>query len=72
MWNEIKRYLISSFYTFLAAFFVVILASWNNLSANIFDGATWIGVLLVALRAGMKFAGEFILPLLIDLFRKQK
>ncbi len=72
MWPEIKRYLISSVYTFLTAFLVVILAMWGTLNTNVFDGAAWTGVLMAGLRAGIKLTGEFLLPLLIDVFRRQK
>lgn len=60
-----KRYLISSLYTFLAGFIPVVWISLESVQENwsmALQASFWVGVGLVALRAGVKAVGEFLAP----------
>lgn len=63
---HLKRYLISSLYTFIGAFLISIWAMWGQLNQNVFDMATIISVIAAALRAAIKVTGEYLLPNLIE------
>jgi len=64
--QDLKRYLVSSAYTFVAVFLGVLLANWKILNQDIFSGTLWVTTLLTCVRASIKFTGEYLLPLVIE------
>jgi len=59
--NSMKKYLISSFVTFVAGFFLVLLTNWDGVTLEAFKDGSIFGVLFVASRAGVKAVIEFYL-----------
>ena len=69
--NEtLKRYLVSSVVTFLAAFLLVVLTFLQNFDVSTFNYAVLSGVLTAGLRAGVKALVEYLIPLLSSLIKK--
>lgn len=57
----LKRYLVSSLVTFLTAFCVVLVAQIDNLSLETFKDGSWLGVIFLCGRAGIKAVAEFFI-----------
>lgn len=68
--ETLKRYLVSSGVTFLAAFLLVIVTFLKDFSVDTFNYAVLSGVLTAALRAGVKALVEYLIPLLSSLIKK--
>lgn len=61
--TNLKRYLISSAVTFLSGFALVLLSQWDSITLASFGDGSIMGVLFVALRAGVKALIEYLISL---------
>ena len=52
--ETLKRYFISSALSFLAGFAVVVVADLDTITLESFQNGAWVGLVFVALRAGLK------------------
>jgi len=68
--QNLKRYLISSGVTFLAGFLMVFATELQSLSIESLTKSAVIGILLLALRAGLKALFEYVIPLLVAFKKK--
>jgi hypothetical protein len=64
--KTIKRYIISSLITFLAGFCSIILVNIDNITLDSFKDGTLVGVIFLAVRAGVKGLIEWFLATFIN------
>lgn len=65
--QSLGYYLQSSLITFLTGFLTVVLTMVKDLNGDVLDWAIMVGVVLTALRAGIKAVAQYLLPLAADL-----
>ena len=63
MSENTKRYLISSLTTFLTGFALVLLSQWDSITLASFTDGSLMGLVFVAVRAGVKALIEYLLSL---------
>jgi len=62
--SNYKRYLISSAVTFSVGFITVLLAQWEGVTLQNIQNGAILGIIFVALRAGLKALLEYALTIL--------
>jgi hypothetical protein len=68
--QEIKRYLVSSLITFIATFLLVFLPQVSDLTLESIKTGAVLGLLITALRAGVKASIEILIPYIKSLLVK--
>lgn len=63
MTTNTKRYLISSIVTFLSAMALVLLSQWDSITLASFKDGSILGLIFIAVRAGLKGVIEYLLSL---------
>ena len=61
--TTIKRYIISSLITFLTGVALVLLAQWDSITLASFKDGSMVGIVFIAVRAGVKALLEYLLSL---------
>lgn len=61
-----KRYVISSAITFLTGFLLAFYPEIDNITLGSFKDGSFLGIIFVALRAGVKMAAELLIAILTN------
>lgn len=67
--QDIKRYLISSTITFVATFLLIFLSGITDLTLETIKAGAFLGLIVAALRAGVKAGVEVLIPYLQSLLK---